>query len=549
MTFEFASNGGKVSETELRVVPAAELNQDALAGTDSDEIDCVANVSNVKNELDALDDERDDAELMKNNRETIDDSKRQKLSMNEIEELKQAQFGSGKEIISKIMESHTALDEKTAYSLAKYTLRKSKKFLRRFTVLPLNVSNLLQWISMERESHKIMDLREEMLGLIASWVNIHYSIPQEPSNIADIDEPRLGNGRWLLVEDTSGLLLASLAERLDILYREEESNEDLKQDTIVVTNGHVEADAVNGDGSENVSKESSDARITTGYLSAEQSKTGSNTMQSQYPNADQARLRRLRQIPAMSARDNTITLIHPSSQPNLALLRYFGYDSNDPPMDHPLYTHLKSLSWLQLLHPEEDPLYEEPKLVSDDVIQSWKGGKRSTYHKKRRRWEKVKRVTDETRAGQFDGLVVASTMEPVSVLRHTVPLLRGGAQVVVYSPYVEPLAELADYYSKARRVAYAQEMSRQKGRDGEPGQVQLDEEDFPVDPTALLSPKIQTSRVRAWQVLPGRTHPVMTSKGGAEGYIFTATKVLPATGPIQGRGAYGKRRKVEKEET
>ena len=549
MTFEFASNGGKVSETELRVVPAAELNQDALAGTDSDEIDCVANVSNVKNELDALDDERDDAELMKNNRETIDDSKRQKLSMNEIEELKQAQFGSGKEIISKIMESHTALDEKTAYSLAKYTLRKSKKFLRRFTVLPLNVSNLLQWISMERESHKIMDLREEMLGLIASWVNIHYSIPQEPSNIADIDEPRLGNGRWLLVEDTSGLLLASLAERLDILYREEESNEDLKQDTIVVTNGHVEADAVNGDGSENVSKESSDARITTGYLSAEQSKTGSNTMQSQYPNADQARLRRLRQIPAMSARDNTITLIHPSSQPNLALLRYFGYDSNDPPMDHPLYTHLKSLSWLQLLHPEEDPLYEEPKLVSDDVIQSWKGGKRSTYHKKRRRWEKVKRVTDETRAGQFDGLVVASTMEPVSVLRHTVPLLRGGAQVVVYSPYVEPLAELADYYSKARRVAYAQEMSRQKGRDGEPGQVQLDEEDFPVDPTALLSPKIQTSRVRAWQVLPGRTHPVMTSKGGAEGYIFTATKVLPATGSIQGRGAYGKRRKVEKEET
>ena len=549
MTFEFASNGGKVSETELRVVPAAELNQDALAGTDSDETDCVANVANVKNELDALDDERDDAELMKNNRETIDDSKRQKLSMNEIEELKQAQFGSGKEIISKIMESHTALDEKTAYSLAKYTLRKSKKFLRRFTVLPLNVSNLLQWISMERESHKIMDLREEMLGLIASWVNIHYSIPQEPSNIADIDEPRLGNGRWLLVEDTSGLLLASLAERLDILYREEESNEDLKQDTIVVTNGHVEADAVDGDGSENVSKESSDARITTGYLSAEQSKTGSNTMQNQYPNADQARLKRLRQIPAMSARDNTITLIHPSSQPNLALLRYFGYDSNDPPMDHPLYTHLKSLSWLQLLHPEEDPLYEEPKLVSDDVLQSWKGGKRSTYHKKRRRWEKVKRVTEETRAGQFDGLVVASTMEPVSVLRHTVPLLRGGAQVVVYSPYVEPLAELADYYSKARRVAYTQEMSRQRGRDGEPGQVQLDEEDFPVDPTALLSPKIQTSRVRAWQVLPGRTHPVMTSKGGAEGYIFTATKVLPATGPIQGRGAYGKRRKVEKEET
>ena len=490
------------------------------------------------------DNEGNDAELVKNNRETIDDSTRQCLSMEEIEELKQAQHASGREIISKIMASHSALNEKTAYSLAKYTLRKSKKFLRRFTVLPLNVSNLLHWISMERESHKVMDLREETLGLIASWVNIHYSVSQRPPGATGADGSHLGNGRWLLVEDTCGLLLASLAERLDILYRDEDYSYSIQSNN-TASEGPKESPDLVITVSEKVSGKVPEACNKSNSLQNVQLPQDSPKAQDKTSDVDQARLKKLRQISAMSAHDNTITLIHPSSQPNLALLRYFGYDSNDPPMDHPLYTHLKSLSWLQLLHPEEDPLYEEPEMVSDEVLQSWKSGKRSTYHKKRRRWEKVKRVTDETRAGQFDGLVVASTMEPVSVLRHTVPLLKGGAQVVVYSPFVEPLAELADYYSKARRVAYMQDLSQR--RNG--GPAQLDEEDFPVDPTALLSPSIQTSRIRAWQVLPGRTHPVMTSKGGAEGYIFTATKVLPAAGPIQGRGAYGKRRKIDKEES
>lgn len=497
-------------------------------------------------EIDIENEEDVDVELMKNNRDTVDDAARQQLSMEEIEELKQIQSGSGKEIIARIMESHTALGEKTAFSLAKYTLRKSKKFLRRFTVLPLNVSNLLQWINMERESYKVLDLREETLGLIASWVNIHYSSPLPSVEHNMKDNLRLGNGRWLLIEDTGGLLLACLAERLNILYREEACDDNEAQSKINTSNGEEEQAAtadLNTDvkSIEGISEEPNDQVPPL----SPHSPYGSTSVQKKHSDTNPIKPKRSPQIPAMSSSSNTITLIHPTSQPNLALLRYFGYDSNDPPTDHPLYTHLKSLSWLQFLHPEEDPLYEEPEVVSEDVLQSWKSGKRSTYHKKRRRWEKVKRVTDETRAGQFDGLVVATTMEPASVLCHTVPLLRGGAQVVVYSQFVEPLAELADYYSKARKVAYMQEISRQGN--GQP--TELDEEDFPVDPTALLAPRIQTTRVRTWQVLSGRTHPVMTSKGGAEGYIFTATKVLPAATPIQGRGAYGKRRKISKEQT
>ena len=36
----------------------------------------------------------------------------------------------------------------------------------------------------------------------------------------------------------------------------------------------------------------------------------------------------------------------------------------------------------------------------------------------------------------------------------------------------------------------------------------------------------------------------MTSKGGAEGYLFTATRVLPAEGKVEARGRFSKKRKV-----
>ena len=530
-TFELSNDGPKGGETQIRVVSAEEIHQDALAGVDDDLAD-----ESTELEGDGYVNAGEDGNVemkMKNNQETVDDTSRQALTMDEIEELKQGCSGSGKEIVAKIMASHTALTEKTAYSLAKYILRKSKKFVRRFTVLPLNVSNLLHCITMEKESQKILELREEMLGLIASWSNIRYAAPlDEPEQNAE-KERTLGVGRWLVVDDTSGLVLASLAERLGLLYqrRLDEDIRDTRSDN-----------QENGLRKENPEINNlSDTKIEDSHENANTApKNDSNPITSSQPSKA-----KIHHTPGMSARNNTITLIHSTSQPNISLLRYFGYDSNNPSTSHPLYTHLKSLSWLQLLHPDEDPLYQEPETVRDEVIHSWKGGKRSNYYKKWRRWERVKRVTDETRAGRFDGLVVASTMEPASILRHTVPLLHGGAQVVVYSPLVEPLAELVDFYSKARKMAYMQELARCKSE--KLPEDTIPEDDFPVDPTALLAPRLQTARARAWQVLPGRTHPVMTSRGGAEGYLFTATKVLPAEGPIQGRGSYAKKRKVDRE--
>ncbi|CBY01133.1 predicted protein [Plenodomus lingam JN3] len=75
-----------------------------------------------------------------------------------------------------------------------------------------------------------------------------------------------------------------------------------------------------------------------------------------------------------------------------------------------------------------------------------------------------------------------------------------------------------------------------------------DDEDFPLNPTLLLAPTLQTARARHWQVLPSRTHPLMTSRGGAEGYVFSATRVLPVEGRVEARGQHGKKkRKVDVE--
>ena len=431
---------------------------------------------------------------MRTNRETIDDTARQKLTMDEIEAMKREETGSGKELIAKILESHSALDQKTAFGLAKYTLRKAKKYLRRFTVLPLDVTLLANWILYEKEPMKIMEIREEILALIGSWSNVHHGLHAPSSSTQDSALEVVGK-RWLVVDETGGLLVAAMAERMGILYPVED---DEAVDSRKESNGgtHVPSNPENS----------------------------SNTL------SKAAEMQNL----LMSADSNTITLIHGNAQPNLNLLTYFDYDLASPTIAHPLYSHLKTITWLQLLHPEEDTGYQKPEALSEESLQGLKAGKRGNYYRKRRRWERVKAVVDETRAGGFDGLVIASVMNPATILHHAVPLLRGAAQVVVYSPTIEPLAELADYYNPARRTAFLTDP---------PPESDFPNEDFPVNPTFLLTPAIYTARCRPWQVLPGRTHPLMTGKGGAEGYLWTATRVLPAEGKIEARGFF-KRRKL-----
>ena len=167
---------------DLRIVPASELHAEALGSDHATPAETREEPTDGGVEFDIVGE--DGKLIMRSNRLTVDDPSRQKLTMEEIETLKKAGAGSGKEIIAKIMASHMAIDEKTSFSLAKYTLRKSRKYLKRFTVLPLDVGMLTEYIT-EREAYKIMELREETVGLICSWANVHNSSASRPNHKAD----------------------------------------------------------------------------------------------------------------------------------------------------------------------------------------------------------------------------------------------------------------------------------------------------------------------------------------------------------------------------
>ena len=451
----------------MRLVSAAELHADALIEQ--------SETPAVEDGMTPTDD--GDATPRRTNVNIIDDTLNQKLTMAEIEALKQDAAGSGKELISKLLASHSTLDQKTAFSLAKYTLRKNRKYLRRFCVLPVDVAQLADWMMTERDFGKVLEIRNDTMSLMASWANVHASCVED-------DPGSQPASRYIVVDDTGGLIVAMLAERIEVLHPTK-SIPDQKSDDEDEANSH-----------------------------------DTSTKSTRKPPSAH-----------MPACRNTITLIHANTQPNLSLLRYFSYDYSNPTTSHPLYTHLKTLTWLQLLDPASDSAYREPQVASPSTLAIYKGSKRSKYHRKRRRWQRTAQIVDETRAGAFNGLVVASHTDPKSILHHLVPLVAGGSQVVVYSPHVEPLVELADVYSTARRTAFLNAAEEEGGRGRK-----VPSEDFPLDPTLLLGPTIHTARARRWQVLPGRTHPLMTGRGGAEGYLFVATRVIPAEGPVSARG-------------
>lgn len=519
VTYEIQDKREGESFSRLRVVPAAELNADALAdtgeetasaeGADDDDVIVPPDGAEL-----TLVDETNGEVIARSKREVLDESARQRLTADEINELKKKGSMAGQELIAKLLLSHTAIDQKTAFSLAKYKLLKTRKYIRRFTVLPVDVPLLGNWM-LDKDASKTLELRQESMALLGCWANVHFVTPPA----AGAEKPH--GGRWLTVDDTGGLLTASLAERMGILHKQPEED-DLEE----VTN----------------------------------EKGGEPVAQAPGPNGENAETRTYTQRPRKRRRyndteipyasSNTITVLHHNAQPNLFILRYFDFDNTEanPPLPyHPLFTNLMTVSWLQLVAPEEDPTYrDQPAEVDPEVLATWKTSQRSNYHRKRRRCARTRHIIDTTREGGFSGLAVASTMDPISVLRHTLPLLAGGAPVAIYSQSIEPLEQLADCFSVGRRGAWVSNPPPEAvGKSLAELEHWEGTEEFPLNPTLLLSANIQTSRARQWQVLPKRTHPLMTERGGAEGYIFTAWRALPVEGKIEARGKFRKKRAGE----
>ncbi|CAJ2511927.1 Uu.00g075520.m01.CDS01 [Anthostomella pinea] len=580
LTYELQDKQAPETFNRLRIVPASELYSDILSsGEVSSSTGEATPVSeDAENAVPtgieySLVDPDSGAVVATTNRAELDASARQTLTMEEIEELKKDGTDSGKDLIAKLMLSHTAIEQKTQYSLAKYKLLKTKKYIRRFSVLPLDVALLDHWLVEEKDPTRVMDMREEMIGLLGCWANVHFGgeercktdvlttggqdeVEQEHGQDQEEQEPEQSTGRWLVVDDTGGLLVAAMAERMGVLYQSEKDKAIEAQRKARLSKqrphepGSQPTAATDGQSDPAIKPAVGQVESEIKVEIEDQDPTRPQSPETNKKQYNGEGRQRWNDLHVPFSQTNTLTLIHANSQPNLSTLRYYDFDITNPSQGqtHPLAKHLMTLSWLQLLEPQLDSTYNsELPTATPDELKTWKGTKRGTYHRKRRRWAKVRHTIDSTRQGEFSGLVVASSMDPVSIMRHTVPLLAGGAPIAIYSPSVEPLTKLADCYSVARRAAWVAHPPEEAiGKSIEELEQWAGTDEFPLNPSLVLGASIQTSRVRKWQVLPGRTHPVMTSRGGAEGYVFTAWRVKPAEGKVEARGkARPKKRKAE----
>ncbi|KAF3210523.1 tRNA (adenine(58)-N(1))-methyltransferase non-catalytic subunit trm6, variant 2 [Orbilia oligospora] len=464
---------------------------------------------------------------MKNNRDIRDDQTAQSMTWQEIEKLKKSGgTGSGKEIISRLLQSHAYIDKKTAFSLAKYTKRKTNKYLKRIRVIPADVPNFTNYLITQKEPLKMLEIRDEAMGLMMSWADVKWG------------------GRYLVIDDTGGLVVAAMAERMGLLAGEDarapkkvsSARKRKREETDDGKDAKEEEEALVPQA------EATEAPETTEAAQKEASDNPYNTPIKPKTGYEQTTI----------PNSNTITVLHTQDQPNLSLLRPFNFDTANliNTTTHPLSTHLLSLSYLQLLSPESDVTLERPQVIPDPVLRTLKSVKRSNYHRKCRRQERLLNIVSSTRRGGFDGAIIATGMELSGVINTVTPLLKGSGQLVIYSPSVEPLSEVVDWCSTLRRTEFMRIKKESEtssssslsltqpqlhvldpdntNPDIDPATLETlkslpklpahtSDEYFPIDPTNLLAPTIHTSRVRTFQALPGRTHPLMTSRGGSEG--------------------------------
>ncbi|KAI9462425.1 Gcd10p-domain-containing protein [Lactarius psammicola] len=143
---------------------------------------------------------------------------------------------------------------------------------------------------------------------------------------------------------------------------------------------------------------------------------------------------------------------------------------------------LSSLNWATA-----DEAYT-PIVLSADPARGFYGSEKhkTRLSKRKTASDALFTVREELFAGEFEG-----AYDPRSILQKLFPYLGGSASVVVYSPHLQVVSDL--------------------------------QATLRFDPQ-YLAPSISESWLRRYQVLPGRTHPVMTTSGGG-GYLLHATKM------------------------
>lgn len=200
----------------------------------------------------------------------------------------------------------------------------------------------------------------------------------------------------------------------------------------------------------------------------------------------------------------TITIIHENEHPNIIALRY---------SDYPIELQermVKTINWLQVVEPANEKIIWED--LPGEEVDSMKSNKKVQYYRRQKRANDINSVIDSVSRGNFDALISVSSLDMTGVLPYLIPKIGGSRPIVLYNQFKEVLLDIQHYLSNDKRV---------------------------------LAPSIYESRVRPYQTIPGRLHPMMTSRGYG-GYVLWGTKVIPVEG---GLTAVGRGNQLKKKST
>ncbi|KAG0195655.1 tRNA (adenine(58)-N(1))-methyltransferase non-catalytic subunit trm6 [Mortierella sp. GBA30] len=181
----------------------------------------------------------------------------------------------------------------------------------------------------------------------------------------------------------------------------------------------------------------------------------------------------------------TILGLYDGDSPRYDVVKYMNFSQK-------IQDTIKVLSWLRIHRPADEKTPDEMQ----DVTQL-SGVDLEGYHRRLKAYNIVEESRKILFEGNFDALIVASQYQPESILEKLLPYVRGSRPVVVYHSAKEALLGTSTY------------MRRRPD---------------------LLAPQLTESWLRKSQVLPGRTHPEM-STWGTGGSLLTATKVIDQ--PVQ----------------
>lgn len=142
------------------------------------------------------DESKNRVEIVKDNRNLVDKSENQKLTKEDIEQMRSQDDVSGNQIIDRLIENSASFSQKTEYSQEKYIKKKKEKYLAVYRILKPTIRTLVDYYMMGNNKRKILNMRMDTIAQILTY-----------SNVA-------ANRNVMVLESCKGLLLAAIAERV-----------------------------------------------------------------------------------------------------------------------------------------------------------------------------------------------------------------------------------------------------------------------------------------------------------------------------------------------